>query len=195
MPLDTAVAIISVAAFKVGGIIDPNEDANEDLIREVINGVSVAFNTFCNRIFITKTETDLYIDGSGQKTLELPNMPVNTLTNLYYDDTLLTEGKDNDYIVYGKEGEGYVYRTSGVWADIRQIVKIGSLITGYTLALMPADVKLACMKQCDHEYRGGIQSSWGEKSRSFEGGSVTLEVGSLLESVEQILEKYVLLYG
>ena len=195
MAVDSTRAIISVDTFKTGAGIDPNEDTNEDALQVIINGVSLAFDTHCNRQFVQKTDTDIYIDGSGLKTLDLPNMPITTLTNLYYDDVLLTVGKDNDYIVYGDEGAAYVYKTSGVWVEGRQIVKIGSLIGGYPLATMPHDIKLACIKQVDHEFKGFAQSRWGESRRSFEGGSVDYETGALLQSVQDVLEKYIVLYG
>jgi hypothetical protein len=174
------------------------EEVSTGLAEMVINSVSSEFDRYTGRTLKQTAYTNLYIDGNGDKILQLPNWPAASVTGVYEDDTLLTEGLDYDYTVYTSDDEAYLYKLSStwpgllsesaVWAKGPKTIKITSVSLGY--ATIPGDLVLAATKQAAVEYLRAKQKTWNDTSRSVETGSVSLVEPGLLPDVEAVLKRY-----
>ena len=188
MDINEAISLVTAEDVRAFLQITGSQNEHDAVITILINAVSKKFNAFTNRILKETTYTDAYIDGSGQKTVNIPQYPISSLTDLYYDDELFTEGIDEDYILYGDEG--YIYKTAGVWARSPKVIKITSYDAGYAEGSLPEDLYLAALKQILWEFQKYDKRDFGESARSFEGGSVTLITDPILPEVEAVLTQY-----
>ena len=169
---------------------------NDALLELLIDSVSEAFNSRVGGMLAKATYTDKYIDGNGKESLILPNYPIISVTSMYEDDVLLTEGVSADYVV--DYARGIIRRVGGVWLRGRQTIKItyvaGYVVQGATLGTgetaLPADLRLACSIQVAHEWKKVQGSAWGETSRTYPDGSTTRVERGLLREVEEILAPY-----
>ena len=170
----------------------------DHLAEIIINGVSQEFDRFCGRVLKQATYTNLYIDGNGQETLPLPNWPAASLTGVYEDSALLTEGLAYDFVLYSSDEDAYLRKVSATWPELDEAtevwlegpktIKISSVKLGY--ATIPADIQLACLKQSAMEFQRMLKSEWGETSRSVGDGSIGLVEPGLLKDVEAVLRCY-----
>jgi len=164
-------------------------DTHTALLELLIDSISTLFDNYTGRNLIKATYTAIYFDGNGEKELQLPNWPVDTASDftLYEDDVLLTEGIDDDFVLY--ETAGYVRKYGGVWLDAPKSIKL-TYSAGYAIASVPADLKLAVYKQVAHEFHKQANREWGKENRSMPDGSVSLITDNLLPDVEEILDRY-----
>jgi hypothetical protein len=171
-------------------------DQNDGLLELLIDSVTVMFDSHLGRTLAKTTYANLYFDGTGKENLYLPNWPVISITSIYEDDVLLTEGVDSDYVLYADIG--ILKRVSGAWLKGLKTVKT-TLVAGYVVqgaaplageTALPANVKLACMIQVAREWKKTQGSEWGESSRTFPDGSTTRIERGLLKEVEEILDHY-----
>jgi len=192
-----ANALITLADFL--GYVKSETPIAKNVAETIINGVSQEFDRFTGRVLKQATYANLYLDGSGEKTLDLPNWPAASLTGVYEDDTLLVEGLDDDFVLYTSDDDAYLRKVGTTWPELKEAtavwlegpktVKITSVLLGY--ATIPGDLVLACLKQCAWEYQRMKLSEWGETSRSTAGGgSVSLVEPGLLPDVEAVLKRY-----
>jgi len=174
---------------------------NDALLELLVDSVTVMFESHLVRTLAKTVYTNAYFDGSGRPTLWLPNGPVSNLASLYEDDVLLTEGIDEDFILYPGEAPSYLARlekTSGVWLKGPKTVKAtltaGFVVQGATVGVgetaLPSDLRLAFSIQTAREWKKTQGSEWGESSRTFPDGSTTRIERGLLREVEEILAKY-----
>jgi len=163
-------------------------DSNSDSILEIlINSVSTLINVYCERTLIETTYTDLYLDGNGEKEIQLPNWPVASITSLAEDETSLTEGLDEDYLLYTSDRAAYLWRYGDGWVDMHKGILI-TYVAGYST--VPKDLQLACFKQVAFEFHKWKNKDWGESSRSMADGSISVTTKNLLEDVEETLQRY-----
>jgi hypothetical protein len=169
---------------------------NDGLLELLIDSVTVMFDSHLGRTLAKTTYTNLYFDGTGKENLYLPNWPIVSITSIYEDDVLLTEGVDSDYVLYADIG--ILKRVSGAWLKGLKTVKT-TLVAGYVVqgaaplageTALPANVKLACMIQVSREWKKTQGSEWGESSRTFPDGSTSRIERGLLKEVEEILDHY-----
>ncbi|MEN6560867.1 MAG: hypothetical protein ABFD52_08850 [Acidobacteriota bacterium] len=191
-----ASSLITAAQFKTYLGPEYSGTGNDSLFELLIDSVSEMFNSRIGRTLAKTTYTDQYFDGNGKTDLFLPNYPVISITSIYEDGVLLTEGAAADYVV--DHASGIVHRVGGVWLRGRQTVKI-TYAAGYVVqgaspgtgeTALPADLKLGCMIQVAREWKKSQGSEWGETSRSFPDGSTSHVERGLLKEVEEILQKY-----
>jgi len=179
-------ALITVADFR-GYMGD--ESINKNLAETLINAVSQEFDRFIGFVLKQTTYASLYLDGNGEKYLPLPGYPVASLGTVTEDGTLLTEGLDDDFVLYTSDFDAYLRKIDGVWLEGPKTELISTIKLGY--ATIPGDLVLACLKQCAWEYQRTKLSEWGETSRSTAGGgSVSLVEPGLLPDVEAVLKRY-----
>lgn len=164
------------------------EDVQVGLAEMVINSVSQEFERYIGRVIKQVTHTALYLDGAGSKYLNFPTWPAASLGTVTEDGTLLTEGADEDYLLYTSDDSAYLYKVSGVWLKGPKTVLISTVALGY--ATVPADLQMACLKQAAVEYQKTRLKGWNETSRSIEGGSVSLVDPGLLPDVVAVLKRY-----
>lgn len=158
----------------------------------IVNSVSQEFEDEVDCDLFSDTYTSEAIDGSGRSYLYLPHWPVTTFTSCVEDGETLV--KDTDYFVDMANGiltksrtpwPTYEYQLN--WTTQRGGV-VNTYIAGY--AAVPADIKLACLKQCAVEYQRMKQKTWGETSRSIGDGSSSYSEPGLLPDVKAVLERY-----
>jgi len=182
-----ANALITVADFR--GYVPDAIGVTKNVIETIINGVSQEFDRFIGFVLKQATYASLYLDGNGEKYLPLPGYPVASLGTVTEDGTLLTEGLDDDFVLYTSDFDAYLRKIDGVWLEGPKTELISTIKLGY--ATIPGDLVLACLKQCAWEYQRTKLSEWGETSRSTAGGgSVSLVEPGLLPDVEAVLKRY-----
>lgn len=192
-----AGSLITAAQFRAYVPAIPAADTSNDTLFELlIDGVSEAFNKYVGRTLAKTTYTAVYIDGNGKESLLLPQYPVASITSITEDGNALTEGEDNDYLLYA--ASGILKRVSGAWAKGPKTIKItyvaGYVVQGVTVTApdiaLPADLKLACMMQVAREWQKTKGNEWGESSRSFPDGSISRFETALLKEVREILDHF-----
>ena len=169
------IAQALVTADEVDAYIQNQIATNDVVIEYLINGVSQQFASYCDRAFISTTYTATKIDGPGGAELYLPNWPVTTLTSVTEDDVLLTV--DVDFYSYPASGMLTKFRSNWPWYDVaatwttKQQGIVVTYAAGYTLALLPADVKLAALKEIARQYQVFVAKQNGVASSSVSGSS------------------------
>jgi hypothetical protein len=171
---------------------------SDSLLEIIVNSVSQEFDRFCGRVLKQATYTNLYLDGSGTSEQLLPSWPAASITGVYEDDTLLTEGLEEDYVIYTSDEDAYLRKVNSTWPELDEetavwlagpkTIKIASVKLGY--ATIPADMKLACLKQAAREYQNMKQKAWGETSRSKGEDSASMVEPGLLPDVVAVLKRY-----
>ena len=188
MAINTTHALISLEDMKI--YLKEEGDKQNEIITTLINAVSVAFEAECGgRIFIEATYATHYLDGTGTRMLFIPHYPITSITTVTEDDIDLTEGNDEDYVIYGDEGEGYLWRANGVWSRGLKNIKLTSLKAGYVLASIPSDLKLAAMIMIEKEFQKHLNKAGAEETRVFPDASITWNF-SQDEYVKKTLAKY-----
>jgi hypothetical protein len=178
-------ALISMEDAKA--ILKIQNDENDGILEMQIEGVSSLFNVYTDRILRDATYTNLELDGSGTRRMQLPNWPVTTLTSVYLDDELLAEG--SDFELDYSTGILTLIEEGAVWTAGPKTVKI-SYAAGYALTAVPKDLRMAALTQAAFEYKQFVGQAWGVQSRGQGGSNTTYEEGGLLERVKAILEPY-----
>lgn len=181
-----ANALITLADFR-GYMGD--ESINKNVAEAIINGVSQEFDRFVGRVLKQATSTALYLDGNGERDLDLPNWPAalgaGTVTE---DGTLLTESLTGDFVLYTSDDCAYLRKIAGHWIEGPKTVLISTIALGY--ATIPGDIVLKALRQCAFEFQSSQLKTWGETSRSVEGGSVSMVEPGLLPDVQEVLTRY-----
>ena len=168
------------------------DDADLSVLELLIDGVSEQFNAATDRTLKTTTYTDLYLDGNGQPDIYLPNYPVTTLTSVYEDGTLLTEGLTGDFVLYSSNNGAWLHKLSGTWLEGPKTIKI-TYTAGYGAVspagspALPQRVKTACLIQLGDFWQKFSHKSWGETARSLANQSVTIVDKDILPIVKTML--------
>ena len=189
MATDSKHALISLEEMKV--YKREESDQYDPLLEMLINSLSIAFEKDCGgRVFIEATYTTTYLDGTGNRMLMVPHYPVTSIESVIEDETTLTEGSEEDYVIFGAEGEGYLWRVNGVWsAACKKNIKLTNLKAGYLLASVPSDLKLAAMIMVEKEFQKSTNKAGAESTRSFPDMSISWDFGRD-EYVKETLRKY-----
>ena len=178
MSLITQSLVTAAEAEDYCQIQSPEHDV---VIERIINGVSQQFSTYASRNFISAVYTAVKMTGNGTAYLYLPNWPVTTLTTVVEDGATLT--LDTDFYSDQTEGlltkanyhgtlYGAMYGYSTNWSINTHAIVI-TYTAGYTAALLPADLKLAALKEIARQYQAFITKDTGESSRSVQGSSTS----------------------
>lgn len=193
-----ANALVTFADFM--GYVPSETPINKNLAETIINAVSTEFDRVCGRTLKQATYTNLYLDGNGERTLNLPNWPADSATfgTVTENGTLLVNGLTGDYVLYTSDDDAYLRKVGATWPELGEscaawfagpkTVLISTVKLGY--ATVPGDIVLVCLKQCALEYQRAKQRTWGETSRSVGEGSVSLVEPGLLPDVEAVLKRY-----
>lgn len=260
-------ALVTTTKMKV--YINEAGTAFDTILEILINAISSLFDTYTDRNLREQTQATLYLDGNGEREIQLPDWPVAAVT-VTEDDLALTEGIDEDYILYADDG--CLYKNGGNWTKNRKGIKLTAYKAGFSLVEsihfdsgseepkiadtlvgatseaegvvskvvltkgiwgsgtaegwiefssvtgtfedneninidggssnvmtvnepdaiinIPKDLELACMKQVAKEWKRQDKQEWGELSRSFGEGSISISIGELLDDVKATLDRY-----
>jgi hypothetical protein len=169
------IAQALVTAEEVEGYCQIQSPEHDVVVELLINGVSQQFSTYAGRAFISTVYTALALDGNGKSDFYLPNWPITTLTSVTEDSVLLTLNTDfyvdmtRGLLSKGKYNWPW-YDYQAKWTTKQQAVVV-TYTAGYTLALLPADLKLAALKEIARQYQIFITKGNGVASSSVQGSS------------------------
>jgi len=180
MPVVAATnAIVELVDAK--GYIKYESTADDDIIQNIINGVSSLFEKYCGSKFINLAITEV-VDGSGTQIQIVEYCPITALTEIkfYFDTATPVIQTITDFIFDGPAGmiKGKTGGFPEGWQNIQIIYTAGY---GANIAALPDDLKLAAMKQCEFYYK-----------RDAADFSATFEEGMLIKSPAELLSPVVL---
>jgi uncharacterized phiE125 gp8 family phage protein len=172
------IAQALVTADEVENYLQIQTATYDVVIETLINGVSQQFSTYAGRLFISATYTALKLTGDGTPYLFLPTWPVTLLSSIAEDGVARTV--DVDFYADLPNGILEKAKWNWPWYDLQATWTTktqGILITytaGYTQATtLPADLKLAALKEIARQYQAFITKDTGESSRSVQGSSTS----------------------
>jgi uncharacterized phiE125 gp8 family phage protein len=186
MPVTPAANAITTAT-DVKSYIKLIGTADDDLIQNIINAVSILFENYCAAKFINQAITEV-VDGSGSEIQIVEFCPISALTEIqYYFDTdsptimPLTNFKFN--AKSGMIRDIYTGFPEG-WQNIQIKYTAG---IGAAIANLPDDLKLAAMKQCQFFY----ERDSADFSMTFEEGMIVKAPPEMLSpAVKDMLTPY-----
>lgn len=172
-----ANAIIDETYFKT--YLKLSGVAEDDLIKQIINGVSTLIENYCGSKFINQAVTEVH-DGSGSNIQVVENCPIAGLTSIKYEfDTptpvlqTITDFKFNG-------GAGLIKYMEGVfpegWQNVQIIFSSGY---GAAIANMPEDLRLATATQVEFFYKRDS----ADFSSTFEEGMIIKAPSEMLSPV------------
>ena len=174
------IAQALVTAAEAEGYCQIQSPEHDVVIEQIINSVSQQFSTYASRKFISAVYTAVKFEGNGTPYLYLPNWPITTLTSIVEDGVPLVLATDF-YVdletglltkatyantLYGEMYGGGAY----LWTRLTQGIVV-TYTAGYTLALLPADLKMAALKEIARQYQIFITKANGVASSSVSGSS------------------------
>ncbi|MBE3131367.1 MAG: hypothetical protein IMZ54_11730 [Acidobacteria bacterium] len=168
-------------------------DSDVPVVEAIVDGVSEYFNRRTRRTLRQMTYTALYLNGNGQTDFWLPNAPVIItvplpLTLAVGSPTPLALVINTDF--YVDQDNGRLIRVSGEWdKGFRNILTTHT--AGWTEALMPRDLRLACLEQSALQYQRWLSKSWATQSTSMGGSSISVSDEHLIKGLDKILDLYV----
>lgn len=172
-------------------VLSITHNTEDVLLHDLIDGVSVQLENYCNRKFEKVERTEYPLTAPGNALFRVKAFPIISVTSIHDDpdhafgsDTLVDT---SDYVFY--EELGLIERVSGNFNTGKKSVKI-VYTAGYEAPKnIPADLKQACILQAGFIYQRRMEL--GLKSVSLEGGgSVTHQKLGLLPAVKQLLAPY-----
>lgn len=157
----------------------------DDRLMRIVNGVSRAIESYCNREFKPRYENAIEIDGDGTSTLLLkaPIISLGTITN----DTASVTSTHYEY--YSTEGR--VVLTNGtVWAAGNKKITI-TYTHGYEDQDFPADVATAARMWAAGQYQYVQDKRMGVASKSTNDTSISYIVSTdMPPEVRSLLAPY-----
>lgn len=149
-------------------------EASDATITEWIQQESESINDKTKKTWASDT-FDIYLDYDGKNDIRIPLFPVLTITSFTYNDASLwqtpdwkslTEGYDEDFLLYSKEG---ILSLNGY-----QIIPTGNKrlhITGtYGYSETPLNIVKLCAKKVALRAIGGVLNGQGTS----QGGSISI---------------------
>lgn len=193
-------AWVTVAEFKEYlRDLDPDDRADDDFIRRILNSVTAAIQRFCRRKFSAASVVDEPHDGNGSRLLRLDRPPINSITKLVVKSDSYTYElvADRDYVFTSMDTAAMVHLKphSGtqVLIDCFPVGRANVLATyNGGFASIPDDVKLATLIAAMSEWPGRGRDPRG-RERSGGGFSQSREqvgVSGLPVEVERRLQPY-----
>ncbi len=195
--LNTAIALIDLADLKEYLKITHSDEDSE--LNQLINSVSMSFNTYCNRWLLLGTDLTEFYDGTGKTRLYLNRYPI-TSTNLtieiYIDSSrsfaASTQITSTEIVVYDEEG--YVVYTGGFPRGHKNIKVIysGGIGPVGTATVLPEDIIWATREMCAFLRKREQEGNIGTSSVTYSNGGVTYDIDLAMPNyVKQVVDKYV----
>lgn len=183
------MALISEALTTLENVkayLDEDTTAHDTELTRLINVATYVIEGYCNRKLAARDYTDEEYDGNGLAEFQLPHYPVNSITSITLDDTALTEGTDQDYVLYSDEG--ILYKVDGVWTKGHKNIVV-TYNAGYDS--VPYDLEQACILLVKFYWRRGL-SGISETYRTIENTPAPPPAMAwyMPNSVKTILSRY-----
>jgi hypothetical protein len=186
---NTGTALVRLDEAK--GYIGKVTDEDTAIIDQLIDSVSRQFNVYTDRALVTANYANETYDGNGKQVMWLKNYPITGNMTVYEYDILLTAGNDNDYLCYNNEGR--LYRVNRTWYFGPKMIQV-TYTAGYNATTgnitLPADIRLAALKQIAFEFGRYSRKDLGLDSVTYPDGSIARTQSGLLKEVEEVLDGY-----
>lgn len=194
MPIDSAVALVSLDEMKRYMKIPPPGTDELNVLADLINDASEWATSYTGRNFLQATYTEFY-DGDGKNVLILNNYPVTVLTEINDDTSRVFGGStafDISKIVQLNRGSGIVALWNTAYSFTCGIGNVKVVYTaGYPLASVPYDLRLAVKKIVAHQYRHGFASGHiGVRQETVGDKTVSLIEDAMPRDAKEILDGY-----
>jgi uncharacterized phiE125 gp8 family phage protein len=157
--IKTDVATEPVTVIGMKGYLNIDYDLWDTLLATMISAGRIRLERYTGCSFATKTLIATFMNTAD--TLDIPYGPIQSITSIKSIDssgtkTTLTEG--TDYSITGNLFKTIRFYNSGIPIEIEYVA-------GYTDSTLPADLRLAIMKQVamDFEYREGTSDNKTEE--------------------------------
>ena len=190
-----ALMTAAEARLYIRGISGTAEDTNISTLVTRVDAMFAAYLGYRRKSDGTYTVEDgtyvLYLTGDGTKQLQLPVVPVVSITSMYDDPDLAYGSGDlvasGDYTLYGGEGLLILDNDSahGEWSTTPRAIK-ATIVAGW--ATVPEAVKHACGLQV--AFMWTARDHVGTSKISQGGGSIDVAPVMLLPEVRRTLDPY-----
>lgn len=188
--VDTSLALVTLVEGKEKLKITASSE--DSILGVLINGVSQAIKKYTGRNFISASYTQFY-DGDGTDELQLANYPVTALTTLNDDvNRDFASGDDissDDYLLDGPAGIVRLWNTESVFIRAKANVKV-VYTAGYTVANIPADLKLAALRWIAREYMKFSDKKAQVVLASVRDQNITYDVTDIPADVKATLDRH-----
>lgn len=192
------MALCTLANVKTFLLIPSSDTSQDALLTLLIASVSSQVESYCNRVFGVADYTD-NIPPSFAQYLQLLNIPVNTVTSITVEGSVVPSG---EYFLYPQnKGCGQIYRPGGWYGPLatRGLTydPFAPLITvavvynaGYVLpgdspisgvASLPADIQLATAQMVAKAYNLAQLGNFGGNLTEFHEGAEGFSLGKTTE--------------
>ena len=192
MPIDSAVALVSLDEMKRYMKIPPPGTDELDVLADLINDASAWASSYTGRNFLQANYTEFY-DGDGSNMLILNNYPVVSLTSINDDPARVFGASSNIDIsiqVQIRKDSGVVRLWTYAFNQGSGNVKV-VYSAGYPLASVPYDLRLAVKKIVADQYRHGFSAGHvGIKAENIGDKSITFSEEAMPKDAKDILDGY-----
>ena len=192
MPIDSAVALVSLDEMKRYMKIPPPGTDELDVLADLINDASAWASSYTGRNFLQANYTEFY-DGDGSNMLILNNYPVVSLTSINDDPARVFGASSNIDIsiqVQIRKDSGVVRLWTYAFNQGSGNVKV-VYSAGYPLASVPYDLRLAVKKIVAHQYRHGFASGHiGVRQETVGDKTVSIIEDAMPKDAKEILDGY-----
>ena len=164
--------------------ITGSNSTSDNLINDLINRISTAFESYCGRTFISASYIEYY-DGSSSNMLFLDKYPITSITEINEDSdwtwgtsTVISSGS---YRVADDRMVAY----DGRFGSSIQSLKV-SYTAGYSTT--PEDLKQAAVEEVGRKFKHRLD--YDEAAKTLDDGSVTFQDGGFLPQTIKTLSFY-----
>jgi len=173
------------------------ETTDRQFIEEIIDSVSLRCEAYCQRKFITATETEYFSIDRLQDTIRVQRYPISSITGVWEDytaefsgDIFQTVAANYEWDKVGRGTKGLIRCKYRPWTKGIGSVKVtytGGL--GRSVGALPADLRQSVARQAAYLYQR--RTSLGISGESIGGGSVSLmSEPDLLPDVKKVWATY-----
>jgi uncharacterized phiE125 gp8 family phage protein len=175
--------------------ITGSTDDDDDELVATLNRISKAMETYCDRKFYIQERTEYY-RGTGTNTLVLYQYPITSVSGVWistsrtWDATTLTAS--SDYFINNNANALIMYNSDFTAEEYENIRVIYSAGLFSSTATVPADLKMACLKEASRMYRTRNDKGYSSRSSDSAGGvdTVSFITAEFTPETLSILQRY-----
>jgi len=164
--------------------ITGSNSTSDNLINDLINRISTAFESYCGRTFISASYVEYY-DGGGESELFCDKYPVTAVSEINEDAdwawSTSTVIASASYRIADERSVVY----DGVFGTGRQSIKI-TYVAGYSTT--PDDLLQAAIEEVGRKFKH--QLDYDEAAKTLGDGSVTFQDSNFLPQTIKTLSYY-----
>ena len=191
-----AIMTAAEARLYIRGITGTAEDTNLDALIARADALFAGYiglpsPTVGGNPTLEDSTHTIYLDGPGSQSLQLPFLPVQSITSIHDSELRTYDAPDlvaaSDYELFGDEGLVRLKDSSahGLWSEYKRAIKVVAVIGWATI---PEAIKHAAGLQVAHWFQG--RDHVGRTSVAQSGGTINVHDLGLLHEVREALQPY-----